>query len=68
MQNISILQYIVDEISVTKNFVQDCIQWYRKNSKLPANRKYMSDGSENEFHDTSYIYKALCKILVACNV
>ena len=60
MQNISLLQYIVAENSVTKKF---CTGLYRKNSKLLANRKCMSDGSENVSHNTSYIDKAMYKIL-----
>ena len=48
--------------NVTKNFAHTC-----EKSQLSANKKYMSYGSGNESHDTSYIYKASCKILVACN-
>ena len=39
-----------------------------ENSQLSANRKYMSDGSENKSHETLYTYKDSCKILAACNV
>ena len=39
-----------------------------ENSQLSANRKYMSDGSENKSHETLYTYKASCEILAACNV
>ena len=35
---------------------------------MSANKKCMSDGSENESDDTSYIYKASCKILEAWNI
>ena len=38
-----------------------------ENCQLSASKKYMSYGSENKSHDTLYIYKASCKILVACN-
>ena len=63
MQNINSLRYIVAKNYVTKNVVYG----YYKNSKFSANRKCMSDESENASQNTPYLYKASGIISVACD-